>query len=147
MDILHSSGIMQIGRCAWYCAHSCQSYAACLFMLDFLKSIYFALGMERPSEIFGQMLSTPASSNPLRVVTQWSLVSVGLVWASVWLSRACLQRMPEVFDVAVCSASAGSGRRGRNRLLLCFTCCDEDHAIPFHPCHHERGLLSWWHVS
>lgn len=34
-------------------------------------------------------------------------------------------------DVAVCSASAGSEWRGRNRLLLCFSCCDEDHAIAF----------------
>lgn len=89
------SGSMQIGCRALYCTHSCQAYAAYLFMLDFLKSIYFALGIERPSELFGQMLSIPTSSNPLRVVTQWPVSTtcqwgyMGFVWASISPPRVC----------------------------------------------------------
>lgn len=99
MDILYMlcipSGSMQIDCRALYCTHSCQSYAAYLFMLDFLKSIFFVLGIERSSELFGQMLSIPTSSNPLWVVTQWPVSTtcqwgyMGFVWASISPPRVC----------------------------------------------------------
>lgn len=59
-----ASGSMQMGCHALCCSHSCHAYAAYLFMLDFLKSIYFALGIERPIELSRQMPSIPMSSNP-----------------------------------------------------------------------------------
>lgn len=85
------------------------------------------------------MLSIPTSSGPLRAITQWLVPTtchwgyIGLVQASITPIWVCF--MVDVwyfwYHTAVHRASAGSGWRGRNRLLLCFWGCDEDRAAPF----------------
>lgn len=139
---------MQIGCCALYCTHSCQAYAAYLFMLDFTKSIHFSLGKVRPSELFGQMRLIPTSSNLLRVVTQWLVYTtcqwgyMGLSWTSISPPWVCFALYAWNFWCGCVQYFCWVRMAWQEQAAIVLFMLWRGSCNPI-----WKGLLSWWHVS
>lgn len=68
------------GHChGWYCTHSCEAYAAYFVMLvEFPKSIYFALWWENPSGLFRPVSNRCSSEFLCPHLFFWKYSIIGL---------------------------------------------------------------------